>query len=157
MPSPTLVQTSQSLEATARRLCESRGGKWSGTKGMARCPAHDDHTPSLGVTLGRHAILFHCFAGCDQVSVIDAFRGEGLPAAALFSASQDHRIESAPRSGTASRGALRIWRKATPLAGSPAKAYLEARGVWIAGRLRSHDCGGDAEAALNSACRGRGT
>ena len=37
-----------SLEATARRICESRGGKWSGTKGMARCPAHDDRTPSLG-------------------------------------------------------------------------------------------------------------
>lgn len=54
-------QNTQSLEATARQLCKSRGGRWSGSKGMARCPAHDDRTPSLGVTLGRRAILFHCF------------------------------------------------------------------------------------------------
>ena len=43
------VQThpDRSLAETARRICESRGGKWSGTKGMACCPAHDDRTPSL--------------------------------------------------------------------------------------------------------------
>ena len=61
--------TSHPLAETARRICESRGGKWSGTKGMACCPAHDDRTPSLGVSLGRQAILFHCFARCDQQSV----------------------------------------------------------------------------------------
>ncbi|GMM92123.1 strawberry notch-like NTP hydrolase domain-containing protein [Qipengyuania sp. MTN3-11] len=51
------VQThpNRSLAETARRICESRGGKWSGTKGMACCPAHDDRTPSLGVSLGRQA------------------------------------------------------------------------------------------------------
>lgn len=66
------VQThpNRSLVETARHICESRGGKWSGTKGMACCPAHDDRTPSLGVSLGRQAILFHCFAGCDQQSVL---------------------------------------------------------------------------------------
>ena len=46
----------RSLAGTARRICESRGGKWSGTKGMACCPAHDDRTPSLGVSLGRQAM-----------------------------------------------------------------------------------------------------
>jgi transposase len=33
---------------------------------MCCCPAHDDRTPSLSVTLGRKAILFHCFAGCSK-------------------------------------------------------------------------------------------
>ena len=84
MQSRSEDQSTQSLEATARQLCKSRGGRWSGSKGMARCPAHDDRTPSLGVTLGRRAILFHCFAGCDQASVIDAFRREGLSPAQLF-------------------------------------------------------------------------
>ena len=46
-----------SLEEAARRICENRGGKWSGTKGMACCPAHDDRTPSLGVSLGQKANL----------------------------------------------------------------------------------------------------
>ena len=61
MQSRSEDQSTQSLEATARQLCKSRDGRWSGSKGMARCPAHDDRTPSLGVTLGRRAILFHCF------------------------------------------------------------------------------------------------
>lgn len=40
---------------------------------MARCPAHDDRTPSLSVKLcddGR--ILVHCFAGCDLEAICDA-------------------------------------------------------------------------------------
>ena len=75
-----VATTSHPLAETARRICESRGGKWSGTKGMARCPAHDDRTPSLGVSLGRGAILLHCFAGCDQESVLAALARDGVPA-----------------------------------------------------------------------------
>jgi hypothetical protein len=77
----------RSLAGTARRICESRGGKWSGTRGMACCPAHDDRTPSLGVSLGRQAILFHCFAGCDQQSVLAALASEGGDVSSLFSGS----------------------------------------------------------------------
>lgn len=129
MPARPLTQTAHSLEETARKICESRAGKWSGTKGMARCPAHDDRTPSLGVMLGHRAILFHCFAGCDQTSVIDAFKREGLAAALLFSASSDHQAQHTASEPAPSRGALRIWSKATSLGTSPAKAYLEARGI----------------------------
>jgi DNA primase len=50
---------------------------------MACCPAHDDSTPSLGVTLGRKAILFHCFAGCDQQAVLAALAREGFNASIL--------------------------------------------------------------------------
>jgi hypothetical protein len=55
MPVSNSTLSRTSLEDTARKICESRGGKWSGTKGMACCPAHDDRTPSLGVSLGRQA------------------------------------------------------------------------------------------------------
>ncbi|MGX7927243.1 DUF7146 domain-containing protein [Tsuneonella sp. HG094] len=96
---------------------------------MARCPAHDDRTPSLGVTLGRHAILFHCFAGCDQASVIQALRREGMAPASLFSVPVAERHESANSARAPSRGALRIWSNASSLPGSPAKGYLEARGI----------------------------
>ena len=128
MQSRSEGQSTQSLEATARQLCKSRGGCWSGSKGMARCPAHDDRTPSLGVTLGRRAILFHCFAGCDQASVIDAFRREGLSPAQMFGGSPLNAAESTIERSP-SRGALRTWQSASPLTGSPAKAYLEARGI----------------------------
>jgi len=135
------VQThpNRSLAETARRICESRGGKWSGTKGMACCPAHDDRTPSLGVSLGRQAILFHCFAGCDQQSVLSALAREGFEAPALFSASATTEGPEQTRTRKPSAAALRIWRDAQPLRASPAKAYLESRGILAASpALRFH-------------------
>ena len=134
-----VATTSHPLAETARRICESRGGKWSGTKGMARCPAHDDRTPSLGVSLGRGAILLHCFAGCDQESVLAALARDGVPASALFSGGP---IEPKMDTGLAAKpsaAALRIWRDAQPLHASPAKAYLESRGILAASPvLRFH-------------------
>ena len=92
------VQThpNRSLAETARRICESRGGKWSGTKGMACCPAHDDRTPSFGVTLGQKAILFHCFAGCDQQSVLAALASEGVDLARSFQVLRLPTVPSRP-------------------------------------------------------------
>lgn len=128
-----------SLAETARRICESRGGKWSGTKGMACCPAHDDRTPSLGVSLGRQAILFHCFAGCDQQSVLAALAREGFEAPALFSGSATTNEPETTSTRKPSAAALRIWRDAQPLRASPAKAYLESRGILAASpALRFH-------------------
>lgn len=135
------VQThpNRSLAETARRICESRGGKWSGTKGMACCPAHDDRTPSLGVSLGRQAILFHCFAGCDQPSVLSALAREGFEAPALFSGSATTNEPESTSTRKPSAVALRIWRDAQPLRASPVKAYLESRGILAASpALRFH-------------------
>jgi hypothetical protein len=125
------VQThpNRSLAETARRICESRGGKWSGTKGMACCPAHDDRTPSLGVSLGRQAILFHCFAGCDQQSVLSALAREGFEAPALFSGSATTNEPESTSTRKPSAAALRIWRDAQPLRASPAYA-LTGIPVW---------------------------
>lgn len=50
---------------------------------MCCCPAHDDRTPSLSVTLGRKAILFHCFAGCSNEDVIAAL-DQGVRSRELF-------------------------------------------------------------------------
>lgn len=139
MPVSNSTLSRTSLEDTARKICESRGGKWSGTKGMACCPAHDDRTPSLGVTLGRRAILFHCFAGCDQQSVLSAMAREGFEVARFFSGSsaEDQLEPTSVRKPSAA--ALRIWREAEPLGASPAKAYLESRGILAASSaLRFH-------------------
>ena len=128
-----------SLASTARRICETRGGKWPGTKGMACCPAHDDRTPSLGVTLGRKAILFHCFAGCDQQAVLAALVREGLDASTLFSGSSSADHFEPDQKRTPSATALRIWREAHPLRPGPGKAYLESRGILAASSaLRFH-------------------
>jgi hypothetical protein len=39
---------------------------------VARCPAHNDRSPSLTVTERDGKVLFHCFAGCEPADVLAA-------------------------------------------------------------------------------------
>jgi len=49
---------------------------------MARCPAHDDHHPSLSIGEGEDGrILLHCWAGCATAEVLAAL---GIGWADLF-------------------------------------------------------------------------
>ncbi|OAI16561.1 hypothetical protein A1359_07905 [Methylomonas lenta] len=58
------------------------GVKKSGAdKWLAKCPAHDDRSPSLGIKLVDDKILVHCFAGC---SVDDIVQSIGLEISDLF-------------------------------------------------------------------------
>jgi 5S rRNA maturation endonuclease (ribonuclease M5) len=50
--------------------CEPRR---TGDRIVARCPAHEDRTPSLSVARGeRRDIVLNCFAGCTAQAVMDA-------------------------------------------------------------------------------------
>jgi len=51
-------------------------GKWT-----ARCPAHQDKSPSLAVNEADDRVLVHCFAGCETTDVTAAI---GLDLADLF-------------------------------------------------------------------------
>ena len=60
---------------------------------IARCPAHDDRSPSLSVRDTGERLLLHCFAGCDACDVV---RAVGLELADLFptatpTADDEHR------------------------------------------------------------------
>nr|QBM06437.1 hypothetical protein [uncultured bacterium] len=107
----------------AKAIVEALGGTWRGTRGECRCPAHDDHGPSLSVRLGERAILFHCFAGCDTRDVLAALRRRNLHDTEPLTmprpkAVADHRAL-----------ALRLWKASQPIADSPAADYLAARGL----------------------------
>lgn len=39
---------------------------------MAKCPAHDDRTPSLSIRSEKGKTLIHCFAGCETKNVLKA-------------------------------------------------------------------------------------
>lgn len=39
---------------------------------IARCPAHDDKSPSLAIQQADDKVLFHCFAGCAPTDVLAA-------------------------------------------------------------------------------------
>jgi putative DNA primase/helicase len=64
------IQGRETLEARARKIVEALSGTWSRSRGMCCCPAHADRTPSLSITLGKRAILVHCFAGCTNEAVM---------------------------------------------------------------------------------------
>jgi hypothetical protein len=39
---------------------------------MALCPAHDDHSPSLSITVRNETILLYCFGGCSYRRIVTA-------------------------------------------------------------------------------------
>jgi putative DNA primase/helicase len=126
----TMPQSPQSerLERRAREIVDSLGGTWRRSRGMCRCPAHDDRTPSLSVSLGRRAILFHCFAGCSNNEIIAELGRRGVRARELFDGSGEP-LPDAPRIESIDRNASRLWRGADALRASPAEAYLLKRGL----------------------------
>lgn len=114
------------LERRAKEIVEAFGGKWGGAKGMCRCPAHDDRSPSLAIGLGKNTILFHCFAGCSSRAVLAAFARHGIRSTELFDGTGG-AIAPVVRAEGPDRNALRLWRKAEVLAGTPADRYLASR------------------------------
>lgn len=55
---------------------------------LAKCPAHEDKSPSLSITdKGDGRVLVHCFAGCEVGNVLAAI---GLRVTDLFDRPLDH-------------------------------------------------------------------
>jgi hypothetical protein len=55
---------------TAAEFAERVGARRNGSGWMARCPAHEDHKPSLKIDEGRAGgVVVHCFAGCSTEDV----------------------------------------------------------------------------------------
>jgi hypothetical protein len=116
------------LERRARTIVESLGGTWRQNKGMCCCPAHDDRTPSLSVTLGRKAILFHCFAGCSNEEVIAALDRQGVRSRDLFDGSGAVAADR-PEKRAFNSNARRLWHSATAISDGPVEGYLAQRGI----------------------------
>ena len=68
---------------TAAELAERLHARRCGRGFIARCPAHEDRSPSLSIGEGGDGkILLHCFRGCALEAVCDSL---GLSLADLFS------------------------------------------------------------------------
>lgn len=115
-----------SIEQEGQTLVERLGGRWGPTGGMCRCPAHDDRTPSLSVRPGRTRLLFHCFAGCEVSAILRALEADRLLEPNAGSAAEP---SSGRRETRRNAAALRLWSEARSIAGTPAAAYLESRGL----------------------------
>lgn len=66
--SPRIADTLAALERATGYPPQRNGQGW-----ISRCPAHDDHTPSLSVNVGHTGqVLLHCHAGCAYESILAA-------------------------------------------------------------------------------------
>ena len=160
----------------AERIAQALGGRKGGGGWTARCPAHDDRTPSLSIRDADHGkVLIRCHAGCDQNSVIATLRSRGLwteegllSIAQLAPRSVTKRSEPDCDDAKRTEVALAIWRIATPAGASLVERYLGSRGLPPTPTLRFHpglnaplaihrtflacDSGGKAPAAEQDLC-----
>jgi putative DNA primase/helicase len=123
---------------TAEAIAKALGGRKSGGGWTARCPAHDDRTPSLLIRDADDSeVLVRCHAGCDQERVIAALRGRGLWAEngprSLSRTARRTPIERNPDHDDAKRtkAALAIWQYAKPAQGTLVETYLASRGICL--------------------------
>lgn len=107
------------------RVRASGAGKW-----IARCPAHEDRSPSLSIAEGREGILLRCWAGCETQAVLDAL---GLDFRHLFAekssrfAQRTYRPRSARVKPKAIRGAR--WFEVAPHDDDPLWRTFIARAI----------------------------
>ena len=72
---------------------------------IARCPAHDDRSPSLSIREGREGrILLRCWASCELSAICAAL---GISVRDLF-ASTDYRRPEPPTSAQALEEVIRL-------------------------------------------------
>lgn len=123
---------------TARELVTALGGRWYGSYGVARCPSHDDRTPSLSISTGKDDnVLLYCHAGCDQGVVIDTLRAHGLWKSRHTHAGRSRPYKQCKSADIAperddtkkTERALRIWRETVPASSTVAETYLQSRGL----------------------------
>lgn len=64
---------SEQLDKLILALDGARASNRNKTVWMAKCPAHEDKTPSLRITeTNGGRLLIHCFAGCGALDVLDS-------------------------------------------------------------------------------------
>lgn len=69
-----LGEPSDEAASAITRVLDRLDRVTKGHKGWsARCPAHEDHNPSLSVGIGEgRGVLIHCFAGCPRERIVAA-------------------------------------------------------------------------------------
>jgi putative DNA primase/helicase len=123
---------------TAETIGKTLGGKKVGAGWTARCPAHDDRTPSLSIRdSGDNKVLVRCHAGCDQKRIIAALRGRGLwaengPRSISYTARRTPTERTRDQDDARrSEIALAIWQSAKPAPETPVETYLTSRGIYL--------------------------
>src|SRR6516162_8385927 len=128
----------------AASIARALGGRKRSSTWSARCPAHDDHDPSLSISISKEGkTLVHCHAGCSQDHVIDALTELGVWNIGGEYQNQRPRAAHDDFQSDAKRRALTlgIWNSTVPANGTLAEKYLTRRAITLSmpKRLRFHN------------------
>jgi putative DNA primase/helicase len=123
----------------AETIAKALRGHKAGSGWMARCPAHNDRTPSLSLGDSNDGkVLLRCYAGCDQHTVISTLRSMGLwphNGARLFrqvaSLNITRGTELDRDDVKRTEAALKLWQLAKPASGTLVEPYLQSRGLHL--------------------------
>jgi DNA primase len=144
-------RASRAMSATAKILDRLQGVKQTASdRWIARCPAHEDKSPSLSIRDNGGKVLLHCFGGCETGDVLDAI---GLELSDLFDQPLEH-FAAATRSRIPARDALETLAHETFVALTIASDFLQSRKVDEAGFERLAQACGRISGA-RAACGGR--
>ncbi len=113
----TLVAHTPSQELI--NLVGALGGTWHGRIAMCRCPAHNDHDPSLSLRQGDRGILVTCFAGCDRTDVLRELRRVRI----------GHQYSYSDTPAVLSTNGIHLWDAAGPVTGTLGGRYLAGRNL----------------------------
>lgn len=103
------------------KATRTRGG-WS-----CLCPAHDDHNPSLSLSLKEDGtVLAHCYAGCSFPDIMSILRKRGMLEESDFLQRRDI-LPKEPKAPD--KMALRIWQESVCTEGTFVATYLRSRGI----------------------------
>jgi putative DNA primase/helicase len=125
---------------TAETIAKALGGRKAGSGWTARCPAHDDHNPSLSISTGKDGkVLLCCHAGCDQIQVIDALRARGLwehrerhsIRRRAYNARSETNTSPDRSEPERTEYALRFWQDSVSVPNTLAESYLQSRGLHL--------------------------
>lgn len=121
---------------TAETIARALGGHRAGATWMARCPVHEDRSPSLSISAGKGGkVLVRCHAGCDQRDLIAALQERGLwrttGRASGVGLKYRQRVAEGPDADTLKRSAaaLAIWQASRAAEETPVATYLRSRGL----------------------------
>ncbi len=96
----------------------------TGNGWLCLCPAHDDHHPSLSLSLSEDGtLLAHCYAGCSFPDILSALRSRRLLEMNDFPQQSDRFPQAS------NEMALRIWQESVRAEGTYVETYLRSRGI----------------------------
>jgi hypothetical protein len=116
---------------TAAEIALALGGRRAGQNTFtAKCPAHEDRSPSLSLTdTGDGLTLWHCHAGCTQADVRDALVARGLWEAQERTTPKPKAKPPAKPSADNGSKARWLWQRSRLIQGTIAEVYLRCERV----------------------------